>query len=463
MTGGVPQRLVCIATRVAQHPAGKVTEVFAHRPQEREAAYDFLENSAISADAIAEAHHRTTARRCVGLPFVFVAVDGSSLQFPDGKQAKGLGFIGSYKAGARGLKVLTAVAVSPEGVPLGVLGQAWWLRMAKVTKAHEKRDVKDKETRYWLEVPQQAQQVLATEAPGVEPWFQYDREGDSWPVLLEAFERSLSRYTTVRASSNRCLALDPDGGDETKPGGKLLETLLREQPEAFYTLEVSSGRGRTARKARMVLRFRDVTLKLCEKKSERVHEVLMGVVWAREEGTTPAGEDPVDWLLLTSYPVESVQDACLVLFGYAQRWRIEEYHAALKDRGCVVEESQLRHEPNLRKWATILGAVAMRLLRLSYLGRKHPEQPAAVELTLAERKAIVLACELDTPAEQLTIGEAVRALASLGGYVGRASGGPPGFLVLRRGLQQIRVLAQVLARSPPHASTGKRATRSHQW
>lgn len=460
--GGVPQRLVCIATRAAQHPAGKVTEVFAHRPQEREAAYDFLENSAISAEAIAEAHHRTTAGRCSGMPFVFVPVDGSSLQFPDGTGTKGLGFIGSYKAGARGLKVLSAIAVSPDGVPLGVLGQAWWLRMAKVTKSHAKRDVKDKETRYWLEVPQQAQQVLETEAPGVEPWFQYDREGDSWPVLLEAFDRSLSRYTTVRASSNRCLALDLDGGDETRPGGKLLETLLREQPEAFYTLDVPGGRGRTARKARMVLRFQEVTLKLREQKTERVHEVLMGVVWAREEGTTPAKEEPVDWLLLTTYPIDSVQDACLVLFGYAQRWRIEEYHAALKDRGCAVEESQLRKEPNLRKWATVLGAVAMRLLRLTYLGRKHPDQPASLELTLAESQALVLACELDTPAARLTIGEAVHALASLGGYIGRASGGPPGFMVLRRGLQQIRVLAQVLARSPPHAFPSKLAGRSHQ-
>jgi hypothetical protein len=322
--------------------------------------------------------------------------------------------------------------------------------------------VKDKETRYWLEVPQQAQQVLETEAPGVEPWFQYDREADSWPVLLEAFERSLSRYTTVRAS-NRCLARDPDGGDETRPGGKLLETLLLEQPEAFYTLDVPGRWGRTARKARMVLRFRDVTLRLRDPRTDRIHEVLMAVVWAREEGTTPAGEKPLDWLLLTTYPVDSVLDACLVLFGYAQRWRIEEYHAALKDRGCAVEESQLRKEPNLRKWATLLGAVAMRLLRLSYLARKHPEQPASLELTLAEREALVLACELDTPAERLSIGDAVQALASLGGYIGRSSGGPPGFMVLRRGLQQIRLLAQVLARASPFAFLSKSARRWHQW
>src|SRR5690349_5787989 len=66
------RRLVRLAERVAQHPAGTVTEVFANRPQEREAAYDFLENSAISSDAIALAHQGATAARCRGLPFVFV-------------------------------------------------------------------------------------------------------------------------------------------------------------------------------------------------------------------------------------------------------------------------------------------------------------------------------------------------------------------------------------------------------
>ncbi len=461
--GGGPQRLVQIAGQVAQHPAGTVTEVFGSHHREREAAYDFLENPSVSADAIAEAHQRRTAQRCVGLPFVFVPVDGSSLQFADEENKKGLGFIGTYRAGARGLKVLTAIAVSPDGIPLGVLGQAWWLRKNKVKTPHAKRDVKDKETRYWLEVPQQAQQRLESEAPGVEPWFQYDREGDSWPVLLEAFEQHLSRYTTVRARTDRCLASDPDGEDETQPGGKLKQSLLSEPPKAFYELDVAAGYKRTARRAHMTLRWRELTLKLRNQRTERVHEVVLWAVWAREEGSTPPGENPVDWLLLTTYPVDSADDACLVLFGYAQRWRIEEYHAALKDRGCALEDSQLREEAHLRRWAAVLSAVAMRLLRLTYLSRKHPEQPASVELTLAERQAIVLACELTTRAEEMTIGQAVLNLACLGGYVRSRSGRAPGFMVLRRGLQQIRVLAQVLARNPPHEISGRLAPRSHQW
>src|SRR6185369_17690465 len=138
--------------------------------------------------------------------------------------------------------------------------------------------------------------------------------------------------------------------------GKLQQSLLSEPPKAFYELDVAAGYKRTARRAHMTLRWRELTLKLRNQRTERVHEVIVWAVWAREEGTTPPGETSVDWLLLTTYPVDSAHDACLVLFGYAQRWRIEEYHAALKDRGCAVEDSQLRDEAHLRIWATVLGA-----------------------------------------------------------------------------------------------------------
>jgi hypothetical protein len=440
------RRLVCIAARAAEHPNGVITEVFANQEAERAAAYDFFENPAVHAEDIAWAHHRATARRCAGASFVFVPVDGSSLSFSDPEGHKGLGFIGSRKAGARGLKVMTAIAVSFEGVPLGVLGQAWWLRGARAQVPHAKRTVDQKETRYWLEVPAQAQQALHAEAPGVEPWFQYDREGDSWPVLLEALAQSPARYTTVRASRDRCLVEDPEGQDDTQPGGKLRPALLQMPVEATYALDVVGGPRRKTRTAHMTLRFRELTLQLRHQWTNARFSAPFFAVLAREEGTTPPGEKPLEWLLLTTYPVETVEDACLVLFGYAQRWRIEEFHAALKDRGCAVEQSQLRDEASLRRWATILSAVAMRLVRLTYLGRRHPQQPASVELSKAERQALILASDLAITADQLTIGQAVTELAKLGGYTGKSSGGPPGFKVLARGLEQIRTLALVVAR-----------------
>lgn len=444
------RRLVSIAARVAEHPAGTLTEVFGEQEAEREGAYDFVENESVRSEAIGWAQHRATARRCRGAPFVFVPVDGSSLTYPDSRGSKGLGPIGSRKAGARGLKVMTAIAVSAEGVPLGVLGQAWWLRPEEKAKApHQKRKVDQKETRYWLEVPAQAQRALGAEAPGVEPWFQLDREADSWPVLLEALAESPHRYTTVRARGDRCLMLDPEGQDDSQPGGYVRGAMGQAPVEAVYELDVAGGPRRKARRARMTLRFRELTLRMRDHWSNQRHPALVSVVLAREEGTTPPGEKPLEWLLLTTFPVETASEACLVLFGYAQRWRIEEYYAAMKDRGCAVEDSQLRDEAHLRRWATILSAVAMRLLRLTYLGRHHPALPADVELSQPERRALLLALGSPAPPDALTLGEAVHGLARLGGYIGKSSGGPPGFKVIGRGLDRIQTLADVLARDPP--------------
>jgi hypothetical protein len=93
-----------------------------------------------------------------------------------------------------------------------------------------------------------------------------------------------------------------------------------------------------------------------------------------------------------------------------------------------------------------MASVAMRILRLTYIGRTQPEASAALELTKAEIQAVLL---LKKPAEVSweetpTIGQIVLWIAELGGYTGKSSGGPPGPLVLARGLRKVEILAAVL-------------------
>jgi hypothetical protein len=65
-------------------------------------------------------------------------------------------------------------------------------------------------------------------------------------------------------------------------------------------------------------------------------------VFARKCETTPADEDPLEWMLLTNHPASNLEEARLLVFGYAQRWRIEEFHRAWKTGVCHVEEIPLR-------------------------------------------------------------------------------------------------------------------------
>lgn len=441
------RRLMAIAAQAAVRPAGLVSEIFADDERGREAAYDFFENERVAPADMARAHHAATARRAAAHPFVFCAVDGSSWQYADARGARALGAIGPRSKGAKGLKSLLALAVAPDGTPLGLLGTRLWARGPKPARHHHARALADKETRHWHEAMDEAVDALAAVAPATKLWFQLDREGDSWSLLhkAEALEAE-GHWVTIRAKADRNVVDDPDGADETEPGGKLFAALARAPAEATYELDVAPGPGRAARTARLTLRFRELVLDVRDKRSGRRHPTRLWAVLVEEEGTTPADEAPLCWRLLTTRPVERVEDACEVVYGYGLRWRIEQLHEAGKERGLRLEDSQLKARDHLERFVVLGLALAVRVLRLAYLARHRPDLPATAELTPREVRALgwrkgLRAAELAA----LTIGKAVELLAKLGGHIGSPAKRPIGYRVLVRGLYELRPLVQMLA------------------
>jgi hypothetical protein len=405
--------------------------------REREGAYDFLENELVGAEEIIKGLGAVAAKRCSELPFVFVPVDGSSVTVADWTQERDFGRIGSDHNGARGLKVIDALAIDPQGTPVGLLALTWWARSserspARDTHARKARPVAHKETRHWVETVQAASAAL--DEHDVRGWFQIDREGDGRDVLLALNESK--HWWTVRGNADRSIELE--GGDKAR----LRAELSRQTTTGSYGLQVVARRGRREREARMVVRVAQVVLRLHDRKSDRLP---VTAVWAREEGTTPAGEDPIDWLLYTNHPVESLDDAMSVIWGYAQRWRVEEFHRTWKRGDCDVESTQLRSFAAVQRWATIVAAVAVRIERLKRLARINPDAPAAVDLSPFEVRALkMLKFGENPPPREPTIAEAVLWLAELGGYANKYSGKPPGATVLGRGLKYLRPAARLL-------------------
>src|SRR6266568_9654692 len=181
----------------------------------------------------------------------------------------------------------------------------------------------------------------------------------------------------------------------------------------------------------------------------------IGQALAREEGATPAGEKPIDWLLLTNFPVGTETALQQIVFGYSQRWRIEDFHRSWKSGACRVEESQLRSKDSAIKWATILAAVATRVERLKLLSRQEPNRPALDEFSAVELRALKLlrfgksANKPNAQATVPTLAEAALWIAQLGGYTGKSSGGPPGSVTLARGLTQLQAAARALQALDP--------------
>jgi hypothetical protein len=435
-------RLISMGSQAARRPGGKVGAVFVDAA-ERQGAYGLLESAGVARTDVAQPMFEAGARRSAKLPYVFAVVDGSSVTLTDTAGRKGFGSIGARYQSSRGLKVISSLLVSPDGVPLGLASQVWWARTGEAVKRqHQRRATSEKETRYWLEALSNTREVMAGNAPGTRCWFQIDREGDAWPIITEA--ASSGHWFTIRGNHDRRVKL------ATGATG-YLRNIVSQRSAAFeYGLEVSAGPGRRARQAKMSVRACSVTLDFRDKLTGRHIAMTINALLAKEDATTPTGEKPLEWLLLTNRPIGAVEEMAEVLLGYAQRWRIEDFHRTWKSGACEVERMQLRSVAAAEKWATLLAAVAVRIERLKLLARQDPRRPATEEFTKVELRAIALVRFGDRAGPHLhpqaapTIEQAVQWLAEIGGYTGKSSGGPPGSVTIGRGLKEALAVARAL-------------------
>jgi hypothetical protein len=430
------KRLVAIARAVALRPDGKVTSVFT-KAADREGAFRFVENDLIEPREMLRSAHLAAARRCLSETYAFVPMDGTSLNLTDLAKRKGFGAVGRGCDSSMGLQVMTAIAVTPDGTPQGLTGQVYWSRRRRRKKRPQERDkqtVAQKETQRWIDVMTSTCQAFAQEAPMTTPWFQGDRGGDAWPILEAASQ--LGAEVTIRACWDRRLVTD-----EGKPQRYLWETIEDQEPLGDYLLLVPARPQRPARVARMQLRACAVTLDIRDKRTRKRSPFALWAVQAKEVDA-PRGHKPIDWMLLTTHPVRGIQEAQVVVFGYSQRWRIEDFHNTWKSGACGVESTQLRSVDNVLRWATILASVSVRIQRLIHLSRTEPDQPATVEFTQPEIDAVIAVRKPkgvrqgDVP----PIVDVVRWIADEGGYTGKSSGGPPGARVLARGMERMQVI-----------------------
>lgn len=444
-------RLVRMAARAWERPAGKVAEVFA-TDRERQGAYDLLESGKVSVEAVVSAMGNAASLRASAESFAYVAVDGASITLADRGQVKDFGRVGNGD-NLRGLKMINALGLDPQGVPLGLFTQVWWARpaapvrtgsrkarRAQKAKFKQRRSPGEKETRYWLQAIEEA--TARADEAGASLWFQLDREADCQAILMKLTDSN--HQFTVRGSWDRVIE------DADEDSQHLLQWLGRKPSQGTYEIDVPAGPQRKARRARIAVRWDRVVLRMASERHLPKQLLEIDVVWAREQGTCPTGEKPLDWLLLTSAEVRSLDDAREVIFGYTLRWRIESFHKTWKTGACNVEQTQLRSQHAVAVWSTLLAAVAARIERLKLLSRSDPEKPANAELDSYEIRALILLKrEYKKKTEVIpdtmpTIAQATRWLADLGGYTGRSSGGPPGSITIRRGLEFLKPAADLL-------------------
>ena len=344
--------------------------------------------------------------------------------------------------GGNGLLLHSALAVEPEqGQPLGLLWQKLWHRQhraqppadeppeqkqqrrAKARKAQRARPFAQKESYRWVE-------AMTTVEPQVSPSTRvihvFDREGD----IAEVFDQLNELDHTgvlVRAAHHRSLDHDPH---------RLWEKLEAQTMAGYHEVDLCETKARHARTAKLAIRFCPVQLRPPARLGKG-SQLQVVAVYA-DEVDCPEGEEPVSWMLLTSEPVTTLEQAKTILRWYTYRWRVEEYHKLLKS-GCQVERYRLAAE-GMKSLLGFLSVIAADWLRLTYWQRTQPESPA--ESVLNSVQLQVLKAKSSRLPKTLTVAWAVEAIARLGGYLEHRRKTPIGIQVLWRGWAKLHDLVE---------------------
>jgi len=451
-------RVVEMASVAVGRPGGHVLDVY-QTSAARQGAYDLLENTEAKGDAMVDGIGLAVAAGSLGHSYILVSVDGSSLNIVDRSKNKGFGIVGNVSQSGRGLKVVTALALQPNGTPLGVLDQQWWKRRAvnKTNNKWRKRPTAQKETRYFNQALEQCARRLQERAPITRASFLLDRESDR-RATLDLVRGMTQHWFTIRSNHNRrVLTRDDLAGPlnhrrlvrDTRVRNFISDSLRLAKVQGYLRLEVPERPNRRARTAILSIRVAEPHVWLYSQKGPS-SAAKMTLVEARETRTTPRGEESINWRLWTNYPVNSFENAKLVVENYAKRWRIEDFHKTWKTGACNVESCQLRSAQAVIKWATIMASVAARIERLKHRSRTEQDAPASVELSLAEIESLIFfkrkyKKQTETITDDMpTLSQAVTWLAEIGGYMGaKVAGGPPGSITIRRGLEHIRSGAMI--------------------
>ena len=414
-----------MAASTCARPGGTVTSVM-RTSAEAEGAFRFLENPRVEAEAIGDAVGMSTAEACDEHGVVFVAIDQTDLSFVDRKGIRGLGPDHTKTSRhRRGVQVMNALALDERGVPLGLLDQQWWCRKEERSPDFmvDKRPPQERESYFWVRTIDRCDARLAQAARRCRPWYIADRGCDGAEFLHQALDRN--RLFTVRTAYNRVIQ------DSRGRKRKLYSTLARAPLLGTIGIDLPRAHNRRARRTRCEVRaLEHVRIRL-----GRTYRTL-SVVMVKETGHR--GE-PICWRLLTTAPVSSLVEANQVIRSYTFRWRVEEFHRTWKSGGCNVERSQLRSLKALRAWATILAAVSTRIERLKRLSRQTPDVSALTEVSQDEIDLAIAYTEDKRwkRGEQISLKEAVRLIAMVGGYMGRKGYGPPGSITIGRGLERL--------------------------
>jgi len=422
------KRLAHLLERLSEQTVSSIPRA-CHGWAETIAAYRFLDNARVGLKEILSGHQQATLERLQAQEVVLLVQDTTFLNYGTLRPKTG---VGTVKDRTREEYLLhLTVAFTPERVNLGVLGLRMWQRPDEpVAQERARKPIEEKESYRWLESYQLAcevqQRCSTTLVVNIA-----DREGDIQECFLEAMSREAADRAEfiIRAKCNRRLTTGHDQG-------YLWPEMQRTPPLGHLTVKVTRQRERAPRQATLTVATRRVSFTGARRRGGRLPPVEVTVLYAQER-RPPKGEKPIEWLLLTSLPVEDFSSACTVVQWYGDRWEIEVFFRVLK-QGCRIEQLRLQTKPRLVNALAVYLIVAWRIHTITMLSRAYPAVGCEVVFEPQEWQTIyMMHSRRRPPQESPPLREIVRCLARLGGFLARTGDGEPGVQTLWQGYQRL--------------------------
>ena len=337
------------------------------------------EDSAARLEAILAPHRGRTIARMRAQRRVLCIQDGTDLNYSSLAQCEGLGVIGTNQTGAnsRGLHLHSTLAVTTEGVPLGVLDAQCWAPQRKSQEPSPPAyavPIEQKKGFCWIKSLRESN-ALAKEMANTHQVCVMDREADFFELFAEPRHRRVDLL--VRAKHDRC----------TNGELKLFDTLRASPVRSHLAIGIprqSSRPKRSKQKARPKREARTATVALRYAQVALIPPVYLKdkapiTLWAIHirEQAPPPNEKPIEWFLLTTCDIADDEQARQCLRWYTLRWRIEDWHRVLKS-GCRIEGLAHQTAERLKRAIAINLVIAWRIMLMTLLGRACPDLPAEV-------------------------------------------------------------------------------------
>src|SRR5512143_2124617 len=345
------RRRIRLVENLSAQPQGSIP-VASGGWAETKAAYRLLDKPALEWRELLEVHTQRTRERMIGQPVVLCIQDSTELDFSTQPGIAGLGRL-SYEA-QHGMYVHPTLVVTPPGVALGVVDAWMWARAPKGAATF-------KESVRWLE-GYGIVADLAETLPATRLVYVADREGDMRALMDAAARRGMPADWLVRAQHER----------KTAVGDKLWARLGASEPLGEIEFTLPAGPGRPSRWVGQTLYLQRVTLPA--RKGTPAVQVTARL--AREEHP-PAGEQAIEWRLLTNRSATTLEETVELIEWYRRRWLVEVFFRILKS-GCRVEALQLGALERLERALVIYLIIAWRILQVVTWGRNCPDLPCEV-------------------------------------------------------------------------------------